>query len=124
MNAPNSCDGLSPPSAPPGGDWQMSAGCELLSGLVSIKLPARLRSDDCLELGDEVVTNDGHVENVGRLGQVRGWIVHPSSFGDGLMLLESKWSSRGPIRQPGGTSSSAAGGPVVPQRDSDKPAAA
>src|ERR1700722_7472731 len=86
MNAPNSCDGLSPPSAPPGGDWQMSAGCELLSGLVSIKLPARLRSDDCLELGDEVVTHDGHVENVGRPGQVRGWIVHPSS------LILWRWS--------------------------------
>jgi hypothetical protein len=102
----------------------MSAGCELLSGLVSIKLPARLPSDDCLELKDEVVTHDGHVENVGRLGQVRGWIVHPSSFGDGLMLLEAKWSSRGPIGQPAGASFSAAGGPVVPQRDSDKPAAA
>jgi len=50
----------------------MSAGCELLSGLVSIKLPARLPSGDCLELKDEVVTHDGHVENVSRLGQVRG----------------------------------------------------
>src|SRR5258708_39636366 len=62
MNAPSSCDGLSPPSAA-GGDWEISADCELFSGLVSIELCARLRSDDCIELGDEVVAHDGHVES-------------------------------------------------------------
>jgi hypothetical protein len=50
----------------------MSAGCELSSGLVSIELPARLRSDDRIELGDKVVTHDRHVESAGhRIAVVR-----------------------------------------------------
>src|ERR1700731_273484 len=56
---------LNHPSAPPGGDWHTSAGCELSSGLVSIELPARLRGDDCIQLGDKVVAHDRHVESAG-----------------------------------------------------------
>src|SRR5271156_2579730 len=64
MNAPSSCDGPSPAPAA-GGDWEMSARCELSSGGVSIRLPAQLRRDDCIELGDEVVAHDRHVETAG-----------------------------------------------------------
>src|SRR5271163_4351904 len=64
MNAPSSCDG---PSLLPATDdgWEMSADCELSSGLVSIGLPARLCSDDCVELGDDVVAHERHIESGG-----------------------------------------------------------
>jgi NADPH:quinone reductase-like Zn-dependent oxidoreductase len=44
-------------------DVECVAGCELSFGLVGIRLPARLRSDDCVELGDEIVAHDRHIES-------------------------------------------------------------
>jgi hypothetical protein len=68
----------------------MSAGCELSSGLVSIELPARLHSDDRIELGDKVVTHDRHVESAGhRVAVVRPKLPRQVRQSTGLALVKT-----------------------------------